>query len=164
MGKRTTNQRKTINSLLSFERRTNDSDITDDEHLAIVGLVKETFGESFAVLFGKRGRSSGDLLDYSMARGHLLGELAAESVRKQKSNLDKNPRQNNARYVSRNIRLAIEFCKRRKSNPSQSDSHLKAVIGGEQTPRLGRSAAIDAIDSGLQLLAASDPRMRADRS
>lgn len=56
------------------------------------------------------------------------------------------------RMSARDMSMATEFKRRRAANTTRSDSALKADIGKEQVPPLKRSAAIDAVNRGLQLL------------
>jgi hypothetical protein len=103
----------------------------------------------------RRGHSSGDFIYYQQERAHLLTRLAEKTTEKQNQSSKESRQQRAASNSIRNMQMAREFLREReRSSKIKSPSALKAEIG-KRCHDLGRSAAIEAINLGLESIKAS---------
>jgi hypothetical protein len=156
-------KRPTINAILKLEERLRDPTLTEQAEADIVAQMEKVLAEFYPVdpndpsrgvvgLFRRRGRSSQSYLDYLAMRNAMVAGLGEVSALNQKQNLDKNPRDiKRLSKNNRNKRMAQEFLKRKShACNDKSKSVLMEEIGKEHGLR--RSAAIEAIENGLNLL------------
>jgi hypothetical protein len=163
-------KRPTVHSFLELEGQLNElcggkSDFDVEAAEEIIGRIKEIcsrlpplffgaesrpYGEWFCEKLKRRGKSSGDYLDYSIARSRLLEHFAEIHVKRQTHNLKEKARQRHQENADRNIALAYEYLRIRNKGSPRSDSALKEDIGRKSL--LKRSASIAAIDDGLRRL------------
>jgi hypothetical protein len=110
--------------------------------------LPDPMGRDFWTLFKRHRRSSGDCADYWRLQNALFVEIAEESAQGHRENLNK---LSGGRWNrdGRDMQMAREF-RRLKKTSDLKDSRLKAVIGHKH--RLGRSASIEGVNRGEELL------------
>jgi hypothetical protein len=158
------NNRPTINRFLALEAELMDSTLCDERRIKAEAEMKEICERIDPKLFPSypdyerfahfymRWKSSGDFVDHSSVRSHLLHELVVKGAQKQNRDLTsaRSRRWDENRIRDRDLQMAREF-ERLKGTSRKSDTALKAEIGRRQS--LGRTQSVEAINRGIKLLA-----------
>jgi len=114
--------------------------------------IPHPLGRDFWTLFAWQGRSSGDAVDFHRLLNDLFARLAAEAGQKHREDLGKARSQRDKN--NRNMQMARQFRRLKATNPNDADTCLKEKIGRQHN--LKRSAAIEAINTGMKLLKRSE--------
>jgi type IV secretory pathway TraG/TraD family ATPase VirD4 len=147
-------KRPTVHSFLNIEVQLGDSNLSEGEKDICERVLDDSdYAKRFVVLFKRRTHSSMDFIAYANERNAFLARFALRLAVQQKRNLEKNRRQRCQPKRDRDMQMAREFLRRRKTS-HLSNSALKAEIGRANSLR--RSASIDGINSGLKLLTEAD--------